>query len=245
MARASEILTALERLPFGDLRWITDGRPFLVLAPHPDDETFGCGGLIAAACARGEAPQIAVLTDGTRSHPNSPSYPAPRLKALREREARAAAAALGLPEERLHFFDLRDGEAPHAGAAFETVVDRLTALTRFAAAATICATWELDPHPDHVAAHLLAAAAARRSGARHLAYPIWAWAMPEEREVPAVAMRGVRLDITRHLPAKRRAIAAYASQLGGLITDDPDGIGLPPALVAKLERPFEVFVEVS
>lgn len=244
MPRAAEILTAMQRLPLGDIRWITGGRPFLVVAPHPDDETFGCGGLIAAACARGETAHVAVLTDGTRSHPNSRRYPAPRLKRLREREAQAAAAALGLPDGRLHFFGLRDGEAPHGGAEFGAAVDRLVGLIHAEAAATICATWRLDPHPDHVAAHLLAAAAARRARARHLAYPIWAWLMPDGQDVPDGSVRGIRLDITRYLPAKRRAIAAHASQLGGLITDDPDGRGLPAQLVAMFHRPFEVFLEV-
>jgi LmbE family N-acetylglucosaminyl deacetylase len=245
MPRAAELLAAMQRLPAGDRHWITGGRPILIVAPHPDDETFGCGGLIAEACAHGEAVHIAVLTDGTRSHPNSPSYPPPRLKALREQEARAAAAVLGVPDGRLHFFGLRDGAAPHGGAEFDSVVDRLIALIRSAAAATVCATWSVDPHPDHVAAHLLAAAAACRSGVRHLAYPIWAWVMPDEHEVPETSIRGIRLDITRHLSVKRRAIAAYPSQLGGLITDDPDGVGLPPDLVAKFHQPFELFLDVS
>ena len=245
MPQAGEILATLQRLPIGDRRWITGGRPVLVVAPHPDDETFGCGGLVAEACACGEAPHIAVLTDGTGSHPNSLTYPPPRLKALREREAATAVAALGVPGERLHFFGLRDGAAPHGGVEFAAVVDWLVALIDAAGAATICATWCVDPHPDHVAAHLLAAAAAGRSGARHVAYPIWAWMMPDQQDVPDVAVRGFRLDIARHLSAKRRAIAAYASQLGGLITDDPYGRGLPPELVAKFHRPFEVFLEVS
>ena len=245
MPRAGELLAALERLPIGDRRWITGGQPLLVVAPHPDDETFGCGGLIAEASACGEAVHVAVLTDGSRSHPNSPSYPPPRLIALREREARAAAAALGVPDPQLHFFGLRDGAAPHGGAQFAAVVDRLAALIGATSAATVCATWGLDPHADHVAAHLIAAAAARRSGARHLAYPIWAWVMPLEQEVPEFDLRGIRLDITHHLAAKQRAIAEYASQLGGLITDDPDGRGLPQDLVAKFCRPFEVFVEAS
>jgi LmbE family N-acetylglucosaminyl deacetylase len=166
MPRAGEPLAALQRLQVGDRRWITGGQPLLVVAPHPDYETFGCGGLIAEASACGEVVHVAVLTDGTRSHPNSPTYPAPRLKALRVREARAATATLGVPNGRLHFFGLHDGEAPHDGPAFGVVADRLVALIRATGAATVCATWRLDPHPDHVAAHQRAAAAAARSGAR-------------------------------------------------------------------------------
>ena len=101
--RAGDVLRCMESLPIADLDAITGGGTALVLAPHPDDESLGCGGLIAEACARGHPPVVAVLTDGTMSHPSSPSHPAPRLKALREAEARAAVESLGLSPDRLHF----------------------------------------------------------------------------------------------------------------------------------------------
>ena len=40
------------------------GQRFLVLAPHPDDEVFGCGGTLARLCARGAFVQAVVFTDG-------------------------------------------------------------------------------------------------------------------------------------------------------------------------------------
>ena len=44
------------------------GRPLLVLAPHPDDESLGCGALLAQAFA-GAGAHVACLTDGAASHP--------------------------------------------------------------------------------------------------------------------------------------------------------------------------------
>ena len=96
MIRTEDVLRALERLPWRDRDEIVGAAPLLVLAPHPDDESLGCGGLIAESCARGRDVHVAILTDGTGSHPSSPSYPAPRLRALRQREALAAVEALGL-----------------------------------------------------------------------------------------------------------------------------------------------------
>ena len=46
----------------------------------------------------------------------------------------------------------------------------------------------------------------------------------------------------RHLPAKRRAVAAHRSQITRLIDDDPAGFQLPPELLALAFRPFEVFL---
>jgi len=245
MPRAGDILAALCRLPFADLDWISRGRPLLVLAPHPDDESLGCGGLIAEACARGQIVHVAVLTDGTGSHPNSKAYRAPRLKALRESEARAAVAELGLPPERLSFLGLRDAAAPHAGADFDAAVARLADHMAAHDIGTICATWRHDPHRDHVAAHLIAAAAARRAGVRHLAYPVWGWTLAEDKELAEAPPRGIRLDIARHLAAKRRAIAAHASQTGKVITDDPTAFSLPHNLLVNFDQPYEVFLEAD
>lgn len=229
-------------LPHADFDTITDGRTMLILAPHPDDESLGCGGMIAEACARGRPPVVAVLTDGTMSHPNSPSYPAPRLKALRETEARAAVKSLGLGADRLHFLGLRDAAAPTEGPEFEATVARLVQLIRDHDAGSILATWEHDPHPDHVAAYRLAAEAARITGVRLIAYPVWGWTLPANRCLPSRPTIGARLDIARHLPAKRRAIAAHVSQHAGLIADDPQAFYLAPHILAIHDRPFEVFL---
>jgi LmbE family N-acetylglucosaminyl deacetylase len=243
MTRAAAVLAAWRSLPLACLDRICGGRPLLVLAPHPDDESLGCGGLIAETCARGEIVHVAILTGGTRSHPNSKTHPAPRLKALREAEARAAVGTLGLPQKRLGFLALRDGEAPHDGPEFAAAVNRLAALIAAHDIGTVCATWRHDMHDDHVAAHLIAAAAAARTGARHFSYPVWGWTLPDEHELPDIAVRGVRLDIAHHLEAKRRAIAAHASQLGEAITDDLAGAVLPERLLVNCTQPYEVFLE--
>ena len=54
---------------------------------------------------------------------------------------------------------------------------------------------------------------------------------------------GARLDIARHIPAKRRAIACHRSQLTDLIHDDPTGFRMSPEFLANFDQPFEVFIE--
>ncbi len=55
-------------------------------------------------------------------------------------------------------------------------------------------------------------------------------------------VHGWRLDVTAHLPAKRRAIAAHASQYGRRITDDPRGFQLPTELLRAFDTPWETFL---
>ena len=91
----------------------------MVLAPHPDDESLGCGGMIAAACEAGTPPVVVFITDGAASHPGSRRFDATARRDIREQEARRAAAVLGLAEDRLVFLRLPDGAAPHEGPAFD------------------------------------------------------------------------------------------------------------------------------
>jgi LmbE family N-acetylglucosaminyl deacetylase len=241
MTCAFEILTALRQLPILDLdqaiAW-----PALVLSPHPDDESLGCGGLIAEASARQREIHITWLTDGSRSHPNSKAWPTPRLRALREQEGRDAAAALGVPASRLTFLRLPDGSAPHQGPSFAAAATSITELAKLHKIRTILTTWQYDPHPDHVSANLLASAVCARIGACLFAFPIWGWTLPEDADIPAPLPTGFRLDISQRLPAKRAAIAAHRSQTSPLITDDPDGHYLEPALLARFYTPYETFI---
>lgn len=239
---AATVLARMRALTFATPDVLIGAGAPLILAPHPDDESLGCGGLIAACCAMGRPPIVVVLTDGARSHPGSAAFPPARLVALRAAETRAAVAALGLAPSRLHFMGLPDGEVPRRGPALEGAAAALAAIARDSGVGTILATWEHDPHADHVAAHAIASRAAALAGARLLSYPVWGWALPPRRRLEAGVIAGARLDITAQRPAKRRAIAAHASQHGAIVADDPRGFRLPATLLAALDQPFEVFL---
>ncbi len=240
MQLARDVLLAMQRLPLADLDAVAPGTS-LILAPHPDDESLGCGGLIAHACARGRPPLVVAVTDGAGSHPASRAYPPPVLKAVRAAELRAAAAALGLAGERVHFLGLPDSRVPQSGLVFDQAVGAVAALVRSYDVTTIFATWPQDPHCDHTATAALAVAVAREAGVRLMFYPVWGWLIAPEQRLPVAAVRGVRLPIGERLVQKRRAIAAHASQYTDLITDDPGGFRLPAALLSVFDRDFEVF----
>ncbi len=240
--RAAGTLARMAALPLADVRTICGAGPVLVLAPHPDDESLGCGGLIALAVAAGIVVHVAVLTDGARSHPNSRAYPARRLVALREREVAAAAAALGVPPGRLWLLGYPDAAAPRSGGRLRAAAGELAALARDQGIATLIASWRHDPHCDHLAAHRIAALAARRAGLRHLSYAVWGWTLPATRWLRREPVRGWRLDIRPALATKRQAIAAHRSQMTDMIGDDPAGFRLPEGLLSLCDRPFEAYL---
>jgi LmbE family N-acetylglucosaminyl deacetylase len=241
---AADFHRAWRGLPIGCLDDIIGSGTGLVLAPHPDDESLGCGGLIAACVAAGRAPLVVILTDGAGSHSHSRVYGPVRLRAVRADEARAAVAHLGLPPARVAFLEEPDSAAPHDGPRFAAVVAKLLRLVRREAACTaILAPWRHDPHCDHEAAALTAAAAGEAAGIGVLAYPIWGWTLAPDTMIPGPVGAGWRLDISAFLPAKRNAIRAHLSQSGRLITDDPTGFRLPSELLSVFDRPHETFVQ--
>jgi LmbE family N-acetylglucosaminyl deacetylase len=197
---------------------VGDG-PVLILAPHPDDDVLGCGGLIAS-CAGASIPvRITYLTDGRRSHLGSSHWPGARLAATRRDEAANAAQALGLGPESLQFLAFADTTLLFDRAAQRRAASALAQLAGQHPFSSIFAPWVHDPHPDHVAVALLARRLAAASGARLLSYPIWGRFLPDRLALRDRPWRAVRLDVRDRLAAKRAAIAAHRSQMTPLIDD--------------------------
>jgi LmbE family N-acetylglucosaminyl deacetylase len=239
---AAAFLAAAEALPVADLDTLAGEGGIVVVAPHPDDESLGCGGLIAEACARGRAVRVVIVSDGCGSHTHSAAYPPDRLRALRESETLEAVAALGLAPEHVRFLRLPDGHVPTDGPAAEEAAAAIAETASQCAAGAVFVTWAHDPHCDHKASAAIVAKA-QVGAARVFAYPIWGWTLPEGTEV-GTGPSGYRLDVTPHLPAKAAAIAAHRSQITDLIADDPTGFRLEPEMIARFAKPHEIFVAI-
>lgn len=69
----------------------------MVIAAHPDDMEFGCGGTIAKLVAQGVEIRLVLLTSGDKGS-HDPAVRPGQLATIREREQRAAAEVLGLCE---------------------------------------------------------------------------------------------------------------------------------------------------
>ena len=214
--------------------------PLLLLAPHPDDESLGCGLLLAERWARGLPTHVACLTDGGASHPASRLWPRDRLAALRRDElARAVRRLGGDPDRDLSWLGFPDaashrvhGPGQDLGRAVGTVAGRI-------GAGILLAPAPEDPHCDHEAgARAAARVAAGRPDLRLWHYPVWSrWTAWEA----GAELQGPHLDLPARRGAKRAAIAAHRSQMGLVVTDDADGFRMPPGFAARFAAAPELY----
>jgi LmbE family N-acetylglucosaminyl deacetylase len=224
------------------------GTKVLVIAPHPDDEALGCGGLIARLRACDVAVTVLLVSDGSMSHPGSLRFPAAARGALREMEMRAALACLGVRAGSLYRLGCVDGAVPARGQpGFGAAVDKLCRLLEMTEPETLVAPWRRDPHRDHRASADIVQAARNRlhRKPRLLEYGVWLGerGVVEDRPREDEAWE-YWLDIATVRGRKSSAIAAHASQHGKVIVDDPGGFALAPGFVDRVLASPERFFEV-
>lgn len=96
----------------------------LIIAPHPDDEVIGCGGLIARLVRENRPPHIVIMTGGEKSHSGCCSTPADEIVRSRRELTRRALECLKVPEGNIHELNFPDGGI----SACHKHVDRLVSL---------------------------------------------------------------------------------------------------------------------
>ncbi|MGB3554148.1 MAG: PIG-L deacetylase family protein [Jannaschia sp.] len=215
-------MRAVQNMPCGPA-------PVIVLAPHPDDESLGCGLLLAEIWRRGGEAHVMCLTDGAASHRGSAEWSADRLAALRRAELSGAVAELGGdPTRDVTWLGFPDAALHRVHGPGDDPVRSILALVDDFGAGTLVAASPSDPHCDHLAgARAALRVKAARPGLNLLFYPIWSRWQLHEAGADADSQVPIVLDLPRHRSAKRAAIAAHRSQMGQVVADDPDGFVMP------------------
>lgn len=180
------------------------GQRVLVLAPHPDDEVFGCGGALADLLERGARADIVLVTDGAAGARSEEERG--RIASLRVDESRRALEALG--GGTVHAGGIPDRGAPDRLPEVEALVARWLLE---AAPDLVFAPSPVETHPDHravaVALFRVAARPAPDAAARALNAATVAFF-----ELSQPFRPNFLVDITRHVARKQRAMAAFHSQ---------------------------------
>ncbi|WP_181009840.1 PIG-L deacetylase family protein [Ornithinimicrobium sufpigmenti] len=221
-------------------------RPTLVVAPHPDDETLGCGATIARMRMRGTPVYVVLVTGGGQS-PRPPGMSVAELLALRQQEASGALAHLGVDEDHTTMLNFHDGALPPDRS---TLTQALSSVIGSTHVAQVMVTSSRDRHPDHATVALATIEAVARNPAdvRVYEYAVWQRVpafgtcrdlvrrlirdrsegnLPERARPHLVSTRGF-------LDQKRQAMAVYQSQLPHF----------PVGFLEDFFLPFEAFAQV-
>jgi len=191
----------------------------VVFAPHPDDETLGCGGTIAKRISEGYEVQIVILTDGRNAFLTTFGIefdPTPsELKGIREAEVRRASRILGVTEDSLFFLGFEDGTL---GQNKNQVKDRVSGLINDSTPVEVYFTYEKDLNADHRVTSRVVRDAIDEMGleTRSFQYSI-------ERKPPRIVPSlgrffksrdsVIRVDISRFLSLKKKALGEFKSQI--------------------------------
>lgn len=237
-------------------------RSALVLAPHADDETLGCGGIIALKRRKGTDVWVVVATDGSASHgyEQTVQTSGQDLIDLREKETRAACATLGVQPDAVRFLGLKDSKlSEHVSELSASILDLVHQLNP--SEIYVCA--QQDGHPDHTAlaqATRLAIQKAPNPDIDLYEYPVWSFDFRSWRPVGKTNTKGFlhglrdmmklrgqwqmrSVDVSSVLETKTKALSAHRSQLGAY-PPEPHWSGLPESFLSHFLTRKEIFRQI-
>jgi LmbE family N-acetylglucosaminyl deacetylase len=216
----------------------------LVIAPHPDDESFGCSGLIAQKTRNGAEVYILFLTNGEKS---LSTISKSELKQVRQANAIAAAQILGINESHLLWLNLPDGAIPRKKCDdFEPTAQAIANLIHTYHIDEVFTTHYLDGWSDHIAAYELSLAAlsySQRPITLYL-YWVWAWYYVGFTQIFTLSWNQMRLlPLGSSMTTKQQALKCYYDS----ITPDGDPYmgNLPKMFLKAFDWPYEVFEKVE
>lgn len=120
----------------------------VIVAPHPDDEVLGCGGLMQRLTAQGREVHIVFMTGGEGSHWNCCELPEEQIKDARRKLACQINPTLGIDISHLHFLNYPDGGISRAHSEIECLKNLLDELKP---TAVFVPHWG-EGWPDHIQA---------------------------------------------------------------------------------------------
>lgn len=115
----------------------------LILAPHPDDEVFGCGGAIMRHLAQGDAVSVIIATDGHAAVIHESEKAKQNYILMRYQESQNTAQLLGY--QYLNFWGFPDRELKYNNLTVEKTIQTILRNK----ATLIYAPSIFEIHPDH------------------------------------------------------------------------------------------------
>lgn len=199
---------------------LCSGKAAMVFSPHQDDETFGCGGMIAYKRESNIPVTVVFVTDGKGSKSVNLEWQNQIIQ-TRQQEAIAALQILGVEASDIHFLSKPDGNLSELDdAEYQQSIYEIIELINHYQPAEIYVPHKKDCHRDHEATYKLVKTAIQQMkfNVELFQYPIWLfWRAPIFILLKLQDIADAHnFSIVSVQDKKKRAIAAYASQINNL-----------------------------
>ena len=221
---------------------IINDNAILIIAPHPDDETFGCAGLIAKKTALNADVSIAFLTYGE----NSIEY-LENNEVAENRQKTAQLVCKKMDVHDLHYCGFTDGHISRRGdEKYDNDVKTVAKLIEKINPKEIYCTHPLEGWSDHTAAAEITSDALKLLNSNISLYYYWVWVW---FSVPLNKVKLLNFDSTFYLnitdviKQKKSAILTYLSSVNS--QGDAYCGNLPKMFLKAFEWPYEVFEKVE
>ena len=89
------------------------GKTVLIFTPHPDDDTFQCGGIMSILAKNGNKVVVVIYTNDNKGSLDL-EMTSERLARIRRAEEEEACKVLGVPKENIHWLGYEDGDLEYA-----------------------------------------------------------------------------------------------------------------------------------
>lgn len=150
----------------------------LIIAPHPDDETIGCGGLLAGKIALKVKVHVIFMTEGDKSLARTELISEKKVGTIRKELALKAMRILGVPEDSIKWIGLSDEKIPQKkDSIFINAVKTLVAEFERVRPEEIYCPHFNDAILDHASVARIVQEAVRLIAIkpRLIYYPVWLW----------------------------------------------------------------------
>ena len=209
----------------------------IVFSPHQDDETIGCGGMIALKRSQRIPVKVVFLTDGRFG--SKPDWVKPEnVIQYRQEEANNALNTLGIEPSQRQFLGETDGSlAQLSPEKRNLLIAQLVEIIQSFEPQEVYVPHHHDGHPDHEATYSLVRSAIEtlQMDIELLQYPIWMlWRSPlSSYEYLQKNTNAYRLFLGDFKDKKQQAIASYKSQTPNLPTSFKQAIFSPYEMFFK------------
>jgi LmbE family N-acetylglucosaminyl deacetylase len=220
-------------------------RNIIIVAPHPDDEVLGAGGIIISNIKKGVDVAIVFLTDGENSNEDIKKEVVAK---ERIKISESVLLQIGIKKNNISRFHLEDGKLNDLRKdIYDNAVSNLSLLIKTKKPDAVFVTHPKETWPyDHITAYNMTVEAVKNSkiNCKIYGYWVWVWYSLPIRCYNKVEWKNTfRVDVKDVISKKRELINLYLepkTEYG-----KPWSGVLPEPLIKSFEYPYEVITLIK